>query len=519
MSILLYNNEAYEERYTSSLIRSFTQGNFVQGLTQPEESKKYIEQLNRRIKRHTQAISFHPEMVNASTNQLTGGSCSVISLQVAVKALEAVRLMDSRPEIPTAAKANRIINLIGQEVEKLYRDACSGNSKNERCKQIRTMQQALNTIHIDRTDAIEHPVREKVKGIASLMELEVIHSTKELQVQGNDALDEELKHEMENLDEGVYLLRIIQESNNHKLEVHGHSVLYIKTQGIELYFDPVLGFYQLFSEEEEHLVLNALKSALRRFEVSKLSFHKLVKDPESVSYINPPLNGRFPVGCKRLQDDSLEFDLYYPASIHSKSLGKKLSVIKEGRLAESEFNSRAELHAPAMTNLNCPLLLFSPGLGNSPEDYVHLVEELASHGYIVLALNHPGSCLYERRNMGVQSVLPRMEEEEIIAQGYIRAKQIAIHADKIQKGEKTVLEEHIGAIFNRRLLWRLRPFPRRFCSHQSLPPHRKHQGSAGPGWKNPTFRRRRKDRTAYLHRHCGAGKERQGTVQCSPLSF
>jgi hypothetical protein len=36
-----------------------------------------------------------------------------------------------------------------------------------------------------------------------------------------------------------------------------------------------------------------------------------------------------------------------------------------------------------------PLLLFSPGLGNKPSQYESQLEDLASHGYIVAALEHP----------------------------------------------------------------------------------------------------------------------------------
>ena len=38
-----------------------------------------------------------------------------------------------------------------------------------------------------------------------------------------------------------------------------------------------------------------------------------------------------------------------------------------------------------------PLLLFSPGFGNKPSQYLSQLEDLASHGYVVAGLEHPAS--------------------------------------------------------------------------------------------------------------------------------
>lgn len=49
----------------------------------------------------------------------------------------------------------------------------------------------------------------------------------------------------------------------------------------------------------------------------------------------------------------------------------------------------AELNATYKPNILCPLIIFIPGLGHGRQDYTILCEELASHGFIVLALDQP----------------------------------------------------------------------------------------------------------------------------------
>ena len=47
--------------------------------------------------------------------------------------------------------------------------------------------------------------------------------------------------------------------------------------------------------------------------------------------------------------------------------------------------------APAAGDSAYPLLVFSPGLGNMPTNYTALLEDVASHGYMVVAVAHPYS--------------------------------------------------------------------------------------------------------------------------------
>jgi len=45
---------------------------------------------------------------------------------------------------------------------------------------------------------------------------------------------------------------------------------------------------------------------------------------------------------------------------------------------------------PAPRDAPFPVLVFSPGFGTTRYEYTALLEEMASHGYVVVAINHPG---------------------------------------------------------------------------------------------------------------------------------
>lgn len=54
------------------------------------------------------------------------------------------------------------------------------------------------------------------------------------------------------------------------------------------------------------------------------------------------------------------------------------------------FTSFPVLHSPVKSTLKgrLPLLLFSHGLGGVPEIYTSVLQEVVSHGFVVLAVNH-----------------------------------------------------------------------------------------------------------------------------------
>ncbi len=72
----------------------------------------------------------------------------------------------------------------------------------------------------------------------------------------------------------------------------------------------------------------------------------------------------------------------------------QLSDQSHGRIGQLLFQSNESIqthsfeNAPlASTEARYPVLIFEPGLGNTPTQYTTLLEDLASHGYIIFAIN------------------------------------------------------------------------------------------------------------------------------------
>ena len=77
------------------------------------------------------------------------------------------------------------------------------------------------------------------------------------------------------------------------------------------------------------------------------------------------------------------------ARVLEQRFGRALAPMLSGAL-----RSHSQQGAPiAREEKPFPLLLFSPGLGSSPYEYSVQLEDLASHGYVVAALEHPKDTL------------------------------------------------------------------------------------------------------------------------------
>jgi predicted dienelactone hydrolase len=76
------------------------------------------------------------------------------------------------------------------------------------------------------------------------------------------------------------------------------------------------------------------------------------------------------------------------ASSLQSDLGSAYTAIKSGRLCSHSFkNAKCDPSQRAY-----PVLVFSHGFGESSLTYASMLEDLASHGYIVVAIEHPYDC-------------------------------------------------------------------------------------------------------------------------------
>ena len=94
--------------------------------------------------------------------------------------------------------------------------------------------------------------------------------------------------------------------------------------------------------------------------------------------------------------------IYYPTNKHSfstyapdimpflkESLQQSLEVNNERLNYLDSLKEHTAIHAPLLDEQNkFPVLFFCPGLGDPIETYTTLLEEMASQGYVVIAINH-----------------------------------------------------------------------------------------------------------------------------------
>lgn len=375
-SLLPYTGQAYQDLYEEEFITTFTHSNLAEGKTDLPKVVKFVEKLNAGSHRVMPCISFNPSMLKG--DQLAGGACSAIGFRIAKEALFLLKSLKKSGLNPLSEEMSFLSHLSRFiQTQELIAIGATAKEKKEQLE-IRSEQMALNTITVDR-EALRsgNAVAEKIGAMAPFYSLKVVESSQELRVQGNEQLETQLSEQLQRLKKGVYLLRIIIEKNNHKLEEKGHSVIYIKTSG-HYYFDPALGFYHLFQESiKTNLIYNALLGANQRFGVDTLSFHRLEEEN--------------PVSSESFAHCGLRGILYIPHDFSDSS----------------------------------PVILFSPALGQSLNAYKKFAYGLCTKGFIVVSLEHSGT--------GVGT--PKLEEAEIIEGGLANGEKIAKLVEFIRSGK------------------------------------------------------------------------------------
>lgn len=349
--VLPYNSGAYRSFYADEFISSFTHGPLAKGECNLDQAKQMVKCLNEKAK--VSSISFNPEML--TQNQLVGGACTAIIFRLARELLPLMR-------------ENRVFFKNFHHLIKELEEVATGSKTIDKATQkaIRTEQLALNTITVDRNRTYsDYAVSEKIGAMASYYGLKVIDSSQEIPMHA-------LVDSLASLGKGAYLLRIIQKANNHKLEKQGHSILYLKTEGSEYYFDPALGGYSLFQgAAKANLVYNAALSADAQFGVDSLTVHRLEEE--------------VPLFLKRF-------------------------AISELALSGITYS----------TNLEFPVIIFSPALGKGVESYKLLALELVKRRFTVMCVDH--------LKTGVGT--PKLEEREIIKRGLENGKAITTLVDQ-----------------------------------------------------------------------------------------
>lgn len=275
-NLIEYHRNAFGNHYGEYLITDFNHGPMAKGQVNLEIVKSVIETLNQKLNDETRCIYFDKERVEPI---LIGGSCSSIAFRIAKETLDFI----TENGIEMSESQDEVVKKVSDVVAKIKSEA-KGKSKltkGERSK-LRSLQMGFNTITvnrtnlINRTDTINGIAQAKIKALASYYDLTVNSSNSTMKID-DDFSEKPFNDLVGKLEPGIYLLRVIVNEDNHKMEKHGHSTVLIKfSQKRQLYFDTQIGLYDLNHQKGNvDLIFNSLRSAKAKFDVNVLTFHKL----------------------------------------------------------------------------------------------------------------------------------------------------------------------------------------------------------------------------------------------------
>lgn len=116
----------------------------------------------------------------------------------------------------------------------------------------------------------------------------------------------------------------------------------------------------------------------------------------------PPITGDYSVGTKSieiidssrkmLRDDSSRkwmVQIFYPSSNHQGNYDYMPGTIKQGNIRGTKIISYAKPNADIKKDIYLPVIIFVPGFGGVRQRYTILLEELASHGFIIFSIDQP----------------------------------------------------------------------------------------------------------------------------------
>ncbi len=117
-------------------------------------------------------------------------------------------------------------------------------------------------------------------------------------------------------------------------------------------------------------------------------------DKERKEEHNPNQNRELVVQVYYPVDKTLSGDTEKYLNLNSDYVKKNIADMKKISADQLSYVNNLKTHSYldagiSNKNSNYPIILFSPGFGSPQDTYTSYLEDLASHGYIVLGINHP----------------------------------------------------------------------------------------------------------------------------------
>ncbi|HEY4831993.1 MAG TPA: hypothetical protein VIH61_05465, partial [Waddliaceae bacterium] len=220
------------------------------------QAESIREKLNNKS---AQGIQFNKSKL---TTEIEGGTCTAMSLKFLSSYFKVKKTCKENPGYKPQTLLDGLLN-IG------YKFAASS-------EKMKARQAAYDTIEIKEFDCNIDYSKNKIQSLVNDRSLTINYVSQEIEV--NYASEETISQQVDALPEGVFLLRIIKPDNSAKLEEHGHSFVYIKEEGIGLFYDPNLGAINLSQKEHSDILSTCMLNYLKEFQINKARFHGVQPD-------------------------------------------------------------------------------------------------------------------------------------------------------------------------------------------------------------------------------------------------
>lgn len=194
------------------------------------------------------------------TGNIEGGVCSAMALDFA----------------DSFFKLKNLHVQTGQHSPEIFLNAIRdlGRQFASSSEEMRIRQAAFNTIEVRGGAAGIDVARNKVQSLANLHNFRIDHVSREIQMERADRR-RAVSEEVSQLPDGLYLLRTIEPSYNERLEVAGHSMIYVKNRQEGFFYDPNDGVKYMSNVDHSSEISNVLVYCLNQFHTSRARFYRM----------------------------------------------------------------------------------------------------------------------------------------------------------------------------------------------------------------------------------------------------
>lgn len=249
-------NDRHKQLQFEDLVCS-SQG-MCSGLTDLKIEKDVLELVR---KKQPKGIRYNPQKISAFVE---GGNCTALSLDFIEKYFAMLKQLPLEGEVEP-----KLFDKKMTAVGKLYK---RGGNDVGRLVEFRSRQAAFNCIEVDKNERGVDFSRAKVESLANFHDFRIGHDSGGFDIV-KDARSK-LKMQLKQMPEGAYLLRVNKPMDNEKLEEYGHSMVFVRSQHGDYFYDPNLGTEKIEKHTASRIFWH-LRRNWNKYEVSEARFYQM----------------------------------------------------------------------------------------------------------------------------------------------------------------------------------------------------------------------------------------------------